>query len=91
MPMMSPFCKFQQFHSCNICAIIYSSLFRNYPTVVIQSILQRYCSKVSYFIGTIYKHHDCERVQMHEADAVIILCDKKCANPESEDAGNITR
>eukprot|EP00111_Clytia_hemisphaerica_P000082 TCONS_00000180-protein len=63
----------------------------NHPTVVIQSILQRYFSKVSYFVGTIYKHHDCERVQMQEADAVIILCDKKCTNPDAEDAGNITR
>lgn len=63
----------------------------NHPSVVIQSILQRYFSKVSYFIGTIYKHHDCERVQMNDADAVIILCDKKCSNPDAEDAANITR
>jgi len=65
--------------------------YRSHPSVVIQSILQCYFSKVSFFIGTIYKHHDCERVKMTEADAVIILCDKKCTNPDAEDAGNITR
>ena len=70
---------------------IFDLNYRNHPSVVIQSILQRYFSKVSYFVGTIYKHHDCERVQMHSADAVIILCDKKCTSPDAEDAGNITR
>ena len=28
---------------------------------------------------------------MREADAVIILCNKKCVNPEEEDAANTTR
>jgi len=28
---------------------------------------------------------------MDEADAVIVLCDKKSPNPEAEDAANITR
>ena len=28
---------------------------------------------------------------MREADAVIILCNKKCLSPDEEDAANITR
>ena len=33
----------------------------------------------------------CYFSQMREADAVIILCNKKCVNPEEEDAANTTR
>lgn len=30
-------------------------------------------------------------LQMREADAVIILCNKKCKDPDEEDRANITR
>lgn len=62
-----------------------------YPSLKMQADLQRYCTKTSYFIGTIYKFMDCHRTRMRDADAVIILCNKKCINPDEEDAANITR
>eukprot|EP00111_Clytia_hemisphaerica_P000002 TCONS_00000002-protein len=62
-----------------------------YPSLKMQADLQRHCTKASYFIGTIYKFMDCHRTRMREADAVIILCNKKCISPDEEDAANITR
>eukprot|EP00111_Clytia_hemisphaerica_P000064 TCONS_00000147-protein len=63
----------------------------NYPSTLIEGIIQKHPSSVFFFNGTVYNLKDCHRVKMSEADAVIVLCDKKSHNPESEDAANITR
>ncbi|XP_047144553.1 calcium-activated potassium channel subunit alpha-1 isoform X2 [Hydra vulgaris] len=61
------------------------------PDVTIQTSLKKYETRTSYFVGTIYSSVDAERMQIKNADAVIILCNKKCTNPDEEDAANITR
>ncbi|XP_065651376.1 calcium-activated potassium channel slowpoke isoform X3 [Hydra vulgaris] len=63
----------------------------SHPDVNIQTSLKKYETRACYFIGTIYSSIDADRMQINKADAVIILCNKKCANPDEEDAANITR
>jgi len=62
-----------------------------YPSLKMQADLQRHITKAAYFVGSIYRFWDCHRTKMREADSVIILCNKKCVNPDEEDAANITR
>ncbi|XP_047145289.1 calcium-activated potassium channel slowpoke isoform X2 [Hydra vulgaris] len=62
-----------------------------YPDINIQTKLKQYEARASYFMGTIYSSIDAKRMQINKANAVIILCNKKCTNPNEEDAANITR
>ncbi|XP_047144550.1 calcium-activated potassium channel slowpoke isoform X2 [Hydra vulgaris] len=63
----------------------------SFPDVNIQTSLKKFETRACYFMGTVYSSVDANRVKIKNSDAVIVLCNKKCVNPDEEDAANITR
>ncbi|CAB4012107.1 calcium-activated potassium channel subunit alpha-1 isoform X25, partial [Paramuricea clavata] len=66
-------------------------LYPSFPTSELEAVLKRNSTSVSYFKGTVLDGGDCERVEMREASAVLILANRHCTNPDAEDAANIMR
>ncbi|XP_028405047.1 calcium-activated potassium channel slowpoke-like [Dendronephthya gigantea] len=66
-------------------------LYPSFPSSELEAVLKRNEVNVSYFKGTVLDGGDCERVQMREATAVLILANRHCSNPDAEDAANIMR
>ncbi|XP_055343003.1 calcium-activated potassium channel subunit alpha-1-like [Paramacrobiotus metropolitanus] len=61
------------------------------PDMEMETLLKRYFTEVEYFQGSAMKSQDLFRVRADTSDAVIIVGNKQCIDPDAEDAANIMR
>ncbi|XP_072050518.1 calcium-activated potassium channel subunit alpha-1-like [Amphiura filiformis] len=61
------------------------------PDLELQALFKRHFTQLHFFQGSVLNSVDLERVQVPDADACLVLCDKYCLDPDAEDAANIMR
>ncbi|XP_071792490.1 calcium-activated potassium channel subunit alpha-1-like isoform X2 [Asterias amurensis] len=61
------------------------------PDLELQALFRRHFTKLRYFQGSVFNPADLQRVKLNESDACLILCNKYCPQPDSEDSGQIMR
>jgi hypothetical protein len=61
------------------------------PELEFEGFLKKKYPRVRYFQGSLMESEDLDRMQVDCADAVIILTNKYCQDPDAEDASNIMR
>ncbi|CAF0949052.1 unnamed protein product [Adineta ricciae] len=61
------------------------------PDLEMEALLKRYYTKLHYFIGSIMNVTDLQRIQVDKAAACLIIVNKECADPNSDDSANIMR
>ncbi|XP_071828785.1 calcium-activated potassium channel subunit alpha-1-like isoform X7 [Apostichopus japonicus] len=63
----------------------------NTPDLELEALFKRHFTQLTFIQGSVLNSVDLERVQLHEADACLVLCNKYCNDPDEEDAANIMR
>ncbi|KAJ8022954.1 Calcium-activated potassium channel slo-1 [Holothuria leucospilota] len=63
----------------------------NHPDLELEALFKRHFTQLTFIQGSVLNSVDLERVQLHEADACLVLCNKYCNDPDEEDAANIMR
>ncbi|XP_055331309.1 calcium-activated potassium channel slo-1-like isoform X2 [Paramacrobiotus metropolitanus] len=61
------------------------------PDEIMESLQERYFSRLDYLRGTVMSLKDLARVNLVEARAVLIIADRTAADTDAEDAANIMR
>ncbi|CAF3689883.1 unnamed protein product [Adineta steineri] len=61
------------------------------PDIEMEALLKRYYTKLQYFVGSIMNVVDLQRIQVNKATACLIIANKECADPNSDDSANIMR
>uniref|UniRef100_W5NE14 Calcium-activated potassium channel subunit alpha-1-like n=1 Tax=Lepisosteus oculatus TaxID=7918 RepID=W5NE14_LEPOC len=61
------------------------------PDPELEAFFRRNFLQTTFFQGSVLEHQDLERVQMCKADACIILSNRFCEDPQTEDTSNLMR
>ncbi|CAH1799940.1 unnamed protein product [Owenia fusiformis] len=61
------------------------------PNLELEALMKRHYTHVRFYEGSVMVSEDLDRVKLKEADAVLLLANKHCDNPDAEDAANIMR
>lgn len=64
---------------------------RKEPDLELEGLFKRHFTQVEFFQGSVMDSNDLERVSIKAADACLVLANKYCDDPDSEDATNIMR
>lgn len=64
---------------------------RKEPDLELEGLFKRHFTQVEFFHGSVMDANDLERVSVKTADACLVLANKYCEDPDSEDAANIMR